>query len=282
VGWCPYSLTECEEQKLEDQEYEEMKQSNLLGLLAGRRAIVTGASRGIGAAIATRLAASGAKVTINYHRNRNGADDVVREIRQNGGDALAVQADVSDVESSAELVSRASAAFGTPDVIVLNADAGGFVPSPVAEVSPDDYETRLTSELRLASVPVQAVLPMMKGLGRGSIIAVSSALCRYPVPGFSLISVSKASLEAYMRSLAVEVGPDGIRANVVEASMTETDNTEAIPKEQKRALVETIPFAGWGALKTSQELSRSSLLTLRSSSTERLSLLMADRSCSKQ
>jgi 3-oxoacyl-[acyl-carrier protein] reductase len=211
-------------------------------LLAGRVAIITGAGRGIGARTAHRFAERGAKVAVNYLRNRAAADDVVRSITQAGGEAIAVQADVREPEPVAALVESVTRRIGPPDTLVLNADVGGFRPAPVADLDSSTLETRLLDEMRAAFTPVQAVLPSMLHKGHGSIIAISSALSRSPVPGFSLLTVSKAALEALMRALAVELGPHGIRVNTVQASMIDSSSTEFVDGEQRRELLERIPL----------------------------------------
>jgi 3-oxoacyl-[acyl-carrier protein] reductase len=211
-------------------------------LLAGRVAIVTGAGRGIGARIAQQFAERGAKVAVNYLRNRAAADDVVRTIIENGGDAIAVQADVRAAVPVADLIETVTRLMGPPDTLVLNADVGGFRPAPVTALDFSAFQTRLLDEMRVAFIPVQAVLPGMLGKGNGSIIAISSALSRSPVPGFSLLTVSKAALEAFMRALAVELGPQGIRVNTIQASMVDGDNSDVVDEELRRELLERIPL----------------------------------------
>jgi 3-oxoacyl-[acyl-carrier protein] reductase len=217
------------------------------GLLAGRVALITGSSRGLGAAAARRFAACGARVAVNYVHQRPAAEGVVRAIREAGGQALAVQADVRDRQQVERLLEVVSADLGAPDTLVLNADPGGFRPTPLIELHAGDFETRLRDELQAAVVPVGVVLPGMLERRRGCILAVSSALCRVPVPAFSLLAVSKAALEAYVRALAVEVGPLGVRANTVEASMIEGDASAAVvPDAARRALLERIPLRRTG------------------------------------
>jgi 3-oxoacyl-[acyl-carrier protein] reductase len=211
-------------------------------ILAGRVAIITGASRGIGARTAQRFAECGAKVAVNYLRNRAAADDVVRSITEAGGEAIAVQADVREAEPVAALVETVTRRIGPPDTLVLNADVGRFRPALVADLDSSAFATRLLDEMTAAFTPVQAVLPSMLGKGRGSIIAISSALSRSPVPGFSVLTVSKAALEAFMRALAVELGPHGIRVNTIQASMIEGANSDFVDEAQRRELLERIPL----------------------------------------
>jgi 3-oxoacyl-[acyl-carrier protein] reductase len=215
-------------------------------LLTGRVAIITGAGRGIGARTAQRFARAGAKVAVNYLRNHAAADEVAKTITNAGGEAIAVQADVREMEPVADMIATVTERLGPPDTLVLNADAGGFRPTPVTELESAAYESRLRDEIQAAFVPVKAVLPGMVARGHGSILAISSALCRAPVPGFSLLAVSKAALEAFVRSLAVELGPHGIRVNTIEASMVEGENSDAVDDGWRDALRERIPLRRFG------------------------------------
>lgn len=215
-------------------------------LLRGRIAIVTGASRGIGAAIAKSLAWNGAKVAVNYLQSRDAAESVVAEIKEGGGHAIAIQADVSEVEAVEQMFSLVRKSLGSPDTLVLNADRGMFRPTPFSQLDFSSYEDRLLSEMKLAIIPTKAALPDMIAMKRGSIVAISSALCRAPVPGFSTLSVSKAALESFIRALAVEVGPLGVRVNAVEASLTESDNSVVVPDSQREDLINWIPLRRLG------------------------------------
>jgi 3-oxoacyl-[acyl-carrier protein] reductase len=215
-------------------------------LLAGRVAIITGAGRGIGARTAQRFAQSGAKVAVNYLRNHTAAEAVVRAIADAGGHAVAIPADVRDTDAVAGMVASVTERLGPPDTLVLNADAGGFRPTPVMRLDFAAYESRLLDEMRAAFTPVKAVLPSMLQIGHGTIVAISSALCRAPVPGFSLLAVSKAALEAFVRALAVELGPHGIRVNTIEASMVQGENSDVVDDEQQEELREQIPLRRLG------------------------------------
>jgi 3-oxoacyl-[acyl-carrier protein] reductase len=215
-------------------------------LLAGRVALITGAGRGIGARTAQRFAECGAKVAVNYLRNQAAAESVVRAISDAGGSALAVRADVRDADAVAGMVASVTERLGPPDTLVLNADAGGFRPTPVMQLDMAAYESRLVDEMRAAFTPVRAVVPGMLRVGRGTILAISSALCRAPVPGFSTLAVSKAALESFVRALAVELGPHGIRVNTIEASMVQGENSAVVADEQQEELRDLVPLRRLG------------------------------------
>jgi 3-oxoacyl-[acyl-carrier protein] reductase len=216
-------------------------------LLAGRIAIITGAGRGIGARTAKMFAGCGARVAVNYLRNRAAAESVVRTISDAGGVAVAVPADVRDADAVADMVGSVTERLGPPDTLVLNADAGGFRPTPVMQLDFADYESRLRDEMQAAFTPVKAVVPSMLQIGHGTILAISSALCRAPVPGFSSLAVSKAALEAFVRALAVELGPHGITVNAIEASMVQGENSDdTVDDEQQEQLRERIPLRRLG------------------------------------
>lgn len=212
------------------------------GLLAGKVAIITGSGRGVGAETAKRFASAGCKVVINYLQNADAANDVVGQITALGGTAFAVQADVRDDVQVGRMVATVRARWAVPDILVLNADVGGFRPIPFLKLSVGDYLARTVDELAVAITPIKALLPEMAERGTGCILAMSSALCRTPVSGFSILSVSKAALEGLVRALAVELGPLGIRINIIEASMIEGENSGVIAEEQREWVRRAIPL----------------------------------------
>lgn len=219
----------------------ENQHSEVSKLMAGRVALVTGASRGIGAATAKLLARHGAAVGVNYYGNEAAAQQVVDAIAAEGGKALAVKADVRDAAAVEAMVQQVTEALGFIDTLVLNANAS-FAIAPFVEYQWEDFEAKLLGELKGAFYPCKAVVPSMIEQKRGCIIAVSSGLSRYPSEGFCAHSTAKSGLDAFVKSLAVELGSDGIRVNAVAPGLTLTDATAFQPQEQKDATAQMTPL----------------------------------------
>jgi 3-oxoacyl-[acyl-carrier protein] reductase len=196
-------------------------------LFAGRAALVTGASRGIGAATARLLAAHGAAVAVNYHHSADDAAKVVNDIETAGGHAIAIQADVTDATAVNDLVARAAAEIGPIDVLILNAAGiGRPAMAPFLEMTDTALEQNLLSQLRAVVLPARAVATTMAARGTGSIVVVSSGLARDPHAGFSDLAMAKAAIEGAARAMAHELGPQGIRVNIVAAGPTLTHATD--------------------------------------------------------
>lgn len=210
-------------------------------LLQNRVALVTGASRGIGAATARLLAAQGAAVGVNYVGNREAALAVVDGIRNAGGRALAVQADVTVPEQVERMVDAVRAEFGEIDTAVLNAGMN-FPVKPFLEYDWPAFETKLVGELKSAFHCCRALVPAMVERGGGCIVAVSSTLSRHSSEGFVAHCTAKSGLDAFVRSLATELGPAGIRVNTVAPGLTRTDATAFIPEEAKQAMGSALPL----------------------------------------
>jgi len=208
---------------------------------SGRVALVTGASRGIGAATARLLAARGARVAVNYHRSADRAREVVDSIRRRGGHAVAVRADVTDPRQVRDLVAGVTAELGPLDVLVLNAAGLGAHEAriaPATELEWADLERVVTQQLKALFLTTRAVLPGMTERGDGSIVAVGAALARRPAPRFLPLAVAKAGVEAAVRTLALEAGPAGVRVNAVEPGLILTELAAHIPERQRRAAAE--------------------------------------------
>ena len=199
-------------------------------MLKDRVAIVTGASRGIGAATAKLLGARGAKVAVNYGKSREHGERVVAAIAAAGGRAILVQADVTERAQVDAMVNQVEAELG-PVAILVNNAAISFPMVPFAQYRWEDFERKLTHELRASFNCCQAVIPGMIARHSGCIVNVSSGLSRVPGPGFVAHSSAKSALDAFSKSLALELGPQGIRVNVVAPGLVPTDATAHLPKE---------------------------------------------------
>ncbi|MER5883013.1 SDR family oxidoreductase [Streptomyces sp. NPDC001941] len=182
------------------------------GELAGRVAVVTGGSRGIGAAVALRLASLGADVVITYVRGEDAAHDVVRKIGATGRRGLAVRADSADADGAVAAVERAVAEFGRLDVLVNNAGVGRL--GPIGGLTTDDVDEVLAVNVRGVFLASRAAAGVM---GRGaSIVTIGSCMAqRVPGAGGTLYAMSKAALSGLNRALARELGERGITANLV-------------------------------------------------------------------
>lgn len=214
-------------------------------MMKNRVALVTGASRGIGAATAKLLARHGASVAVNWLQSEQAALDVVHAIRGGGGKAVAVRADARDAAQCREMVDEARRALGPVDTVVINA-AIGFPVKPFMDYAWEDFQAKLVGELAAAFHAAKAVVPSMLERKRGCIVFISSGLSRRSGPGFIAHSTAKSGLDAFARSLALELGPHGIRVNVVAPGLTETDATAGLPPVAKEMTVRTTPLGRLG------------------------------------
>jgi len=214
-------------------------------LLEDKVAIVTGSSRGIGAATAKLLAAQGAAVVVNYRETRAAGEAVVREIEGAGGRAVLVKADVTVPEEVDALAAEARAALGPVDILVNNANMR-FPIQPFTEYAWEDFARKLNDEMRAAFFCARAVVPEMIARAGGVIVNVSSGLSRIPGPGFVAHSSAKGALDAFTRALALELGPHGIRVNTVAPGLTLTDATARQPAERHEAIRQRTPLRRLG------------------------------------
>jgi 3-oxoacyl-[acyl-carrier protein] reductase len=212
-----------------------------LRLLKDKVAIVTGSSRGIGAESAKLLAAHGAKVAVNYHASPERAEQVLAEIRLKGGDGIIVQADVTARGQVDALVREAQEKLGPIDILVNNA-AISFPVVPFTECRWEDFERKIVQEMAACFFPCQAVIPGMVRRGHGCIVNISSGLSRSPGVGYSSHSAAKSALDALSKSLAMELGPAGIRVNVVAPGLTDTDATAFVPEQVREMIAGHTPL----------------------------------------
>ncbi len=192
--------------------------------LSGKVAVITGASKGIGASIALHLAAEGAAVVINYASSKEAAERVVAEIVGKGGKAIAVQADVAKPADIKRLFSEAKKAFGKLDILVNNAGIYEF--APLEDVTAERFHKMFDLNVLGVILASQEAVKQFGAAG-GSIINISSVVATAAQPGASVYSATKAAVDAVTRSLAKELGPRNIRVNSINPGMVETEGTHA-------------------------------------------------------
>ncbi len=192
--------------------------------LAGKVAVVTGASKGIGASIAKHLAAEGAAVVVNYASSKEGADRVVAEIVGQDGKAVAVQADVAKKEDIERLFAEAKKAFGKLDILVNNAGIYEF--SPLEEVTAKQFHKMFDLNVLGLILATQEAVKHF-GLTGGSVINISSIAATLAPPTTTVYSATKAAVNAVTRALAQELGPRHIRVNSINPGMVETEGVHA-------------------------------------------------------
>jgi enoyl-[acyl-carrier protein] reductase III len=196
--------------------------------LAGKTALVTGASRGIGRAIAHKLAAAGCDVAVNYYNSHDEAEAVCAAIRTMGRRACAIQGNVGNPESADEIFSGFREHFGCLDILVSNAASG--VLKPVMEMSLKHWRWCLETNALALALLTQRAIPLMPAGGR--IVAMSSLGADRAIPGYGFVGASKAALESLVRALAQELGPLGVRVNAVSAGVVDTDALRFFPNRE--------------------------------------------------
>jgi enoyl-[acyl-carrier protein] reductase III len=196
----------------------------------GRKALVTGGSRGIGRAIAVRLAEAGCDVAVNYLRNKAPAEETAERVRAAGRQALLLKGNVAHAESHDELFGRIRDEFGRLDILISNAASG--VIKPALELTPRHWQwTMDINAAALLSLAQQAVRLM--GDAGGSVVAVSSLGAVRAIPNYAAVGASKAALESLVRHLAVELAPRNVRVNAVSAGVVDTDALKHFPNREQ-------------------------------------------------
>lgn len=188
--------------------------------LDGKVAVVTGASKGIGAAIAKHLAAEGASVVVNYSSSKAGADKVVSEITAQGGKAVAVQGDVAKKADIDRLFAETKKAFGRADILVNNAGVYDF--APLEQINEEHFHRQFNINVLGLILATQTAVKYFDSTG-GSVINISSVVGVNPLPNASVYSATKAAVDAVTKSLAKELGPKKIRVNSINPGMIETE-----------------------------------------------------------
>lgn len=208
--------------------------------LAGKIAVVTGASKGIGASIAKRLAAEGASVVVNYSSSKAGAQKVVAEITEAGGKAIAVQADMALKADIDRMFGETKRVFGRLDVLVNNAGIYEF--SPLDGITEEHFHKQFNLNVLGLILASQAAAKLFDSAG-GSIVNISSIVSTLAFPNASVYSGTKGAVDAITRSLASELGPRKIRVNAIRPGMVETEGTHSAGIEgsdmQKQVLAQT-------------------------------------------
>lgn len=192
--------------------------------LAGKVALVTGASKGIGAAIATAFAAAGARVVVNYSSSREAADRVVARIKDAGGEAVAVQADLAQPAAIDTLFAEVKRAYGRLDVLVNNAGVYAF--APLAQITEADFRRQFDVNVLGLLLASQKAAELFDA-GGGVIINISSIVSTLAPAHVSVYSATKAAVDAITRSLAKELGPRGIRVVAVNPGAVTTEGAQA-------------------------------------------------------
>jgi 3-oxoacyl-[acyl-carrier protein] reductase len=209
--------------------------------LEGKVALVTGASRGIGAAAAKRLAEGGAAVVVNYHQNKEAARKVLAQVESVGSRGMIFQADVTRKDQAEQMVKATEQNLGPVDVLVNNA----YFPFEVGSLhglSWESFHRAVEHELAAFFFCVGACLPAMEQKKEGRIIVVSTRLAQQPLPKMGAYAAAKSALESMANTMAIELGPLGIAVNVVTPAFTLTDASMIMPEGYRERVKETRPL----------------------------------------
>lgn len=214
--------------------------------LQDRVAVVTGASRGIGAGIAQELARRGAAVVVNYNTNVDAAEEIVQQITGAGGTAMAVQANVSDDTQASALIKAATDEYGKIDILINN--AGTTRDNVIMMMKPEDFDTVINTNLRSAWLCSKAAVRSMMRKRYGRIINITSVSGMMGQSGQTNYSASKAGIIGLTKALAREVASRGITVNAVAPGFVLTDLTRDLPEELTEQLNQVIPLGRWGEI----------------------------------
>lgn len=209
-----------------------------------RVVVITGAGKGIGLATAKRFAEAGDQLVLNYYDSNQQLEAVIRTARENGGDGITVQADISDPDQATRIIRTAEAHFGRVDILVNN--AGRLISATVAETSWAQWEQMIRTNLGGTWACMQAVLPGMLARGSGRIINISSELGLIGFPTYAAYCASKGGVIALTKAVAKEVAPSGILVNSVAPGPIETDMLINDTIEYNDETRETVPLKRFG------------------------------------
>ncbi len=212
--------------------------------LTGKVALVTGASRGIGRACALQLASLGAKVVVNYNKSASAAEQVVAEIKQNGGEAIAVQGDVSQFMGAQSVVKAAIDAFGRLDILVNN--AGTTRDNLLALMKEEDFDTIIQQDLKSVFNCSKAALRQMMKQKYGRIVNMTSIAGVVGNPGQTNYSAAKAGIIGFTKAMAKEYGAKNIAVNAVAPGYIPTDLTNVLPEDIKAGIVKLTAYGRMG------------------------------------
>ena len=213
--------------------------------MKGKTALITGASRGIGRAIAIRLANEGARVAINFSSNVDKAEEVKQIIESNGGEAMLLQGNVADFAAVGEMIKRIVDAWGSLDVLVNN--AGITRDNLLIRMKPEDFDVVIDTNLKGVFNCTKAVSRQMIKQRGGRIINMSSIVAINGNAGQTNYAAAKAGIIGFTKSAARELAPRGITVNAIAPGFIATDMTAAMPEDIKHATVEKIPLGRIGA-----------------------------------
>jgi len=222
--------------------------------LKGKVVLVTGGSRGIGRAIAVKLAQAGAHVAINYLRQRTAADETVRLIEETGARALAIRANVGEHDNIHHMIDQIENTFGKLDILISNAASG--VLKPAMELTERHWHWTMDINAGTLLPLTQHALPLMKN--GGTIIAVSSLGSIRAIHNYAAVGASKAALESLIRHLAVELAPDNIKVNAISAGTVDTDALKHFPNRDI-LLTESLKRTPTGRLTTPDDVANVAL-----------------------
>jgi acetoacetyl-CoA reductase len=215
-----------------------------MGSLDGAVVVITGASRGIGRAIAEELGQAGARVIVNYHQSREAAEDVVARLKQSGSESVAIQANVADPVQAARLIDEAIQLFGRIDVLVNNAAIN--IDRTLKNLSIDDWDTVIKADLSSNFYTVRAAIPHFIQQKSGKIINISSMNAESGSFGQANYSAAKAGIIGFTKTAALELARYNVTVNAICPGYIATEMYDAIPEKTKQAILARIPLGRAG------------------------------------